>query len=226
MSLPVGNIVANGGKSGDGSNSARNGGAGTIYLKAAARQNGDLILDNAGIGTGSTTTVPGTAYASVAVKGGAKIAMTGSFSTEEELVLTGSSLNVSGALTLPGNLTLSNSTLSVGGALALPGDLTLNGSTLTVSGSLTAAGQIVLQNQSTLTHASATTSAASRLEIKTTALTIDSTSKIDVSGRGYLGAYQGGNNSTNGRTLNNATWQCLQQRRQLRWGRSHLQLGW
>ena len=53
----------------------------------------------------------GTAYASVAVKGGAKIAMTGSFSTEEELVLTGSSLNVSGALTLPGNLTLSNSTL-------------------------------------------------------------------------------------------------------------------
>ena len=116
-----GQYRGHGGKSGDGSNSGRNGGAGTIYLKAAARQNGDLILDNAGIGTGSTTTVPGTAYASVSVRGGAKIAMTGSFSTEEELVLTGSSLNVSGALTLPGNLTLSNSTLSVGGALALPG---------------------------------------------------------------------------------------------------------
>ena len=49
--LPAGNILAYGGKSGDGSNSSRNGGAGTIYLKAAARQNGDLILDNAGIGT-------------------------------------------------------------------------------------------------------------------------------------------------------------------------------
>ena len=33
MSLPAGNIVANGGKSGDGATS-RNGGAGTIYLKS------------------------------------------------------------------------------------------------------------------------------------------------------------------------------------------------
>ena len=56
-----------------------------------------------------------------------------------------------------------------------------------------------------LTQKATGLSGAERLEIQTTALNVDATSKIDVSARGYLGAYEGGNNSTNGRTLNNAT---------------------
>ena len=46
--LPTANINASGGKGGDGSNTARNSGAGTIYLKDNVRSLGDLIVDNRG----------------------------------------------------------------------------------------------------------------------------------------------------------------------------------
>lgn len=54
--LPAANISANGGKGGDGTSPAFNGGAGTVYLKLAAGTYGDLTIDNHGLDTSSNST--------------------------------------------------------------------------------------------------------------------------------------------------------------------------
>jgi hypothetical protein len=57
-----------------------------------------------------------------------------------------------------------------------------------------------------LTHSNTTAAAVYRLELNTTAtLTIDSASRIDVTGRGYPGGYASGNINLNGRTAGNTT---------------------
>jgi hypothetical protein len=61
-----------------------------------------------------------------------------------------------------------------------------------------------LANQSVLTSDSATAASVSALAIAITGtLTIDATSMIDVSGRGYLGGQQPGNPIDQGRTYGN-----------------------
>jgi hypothetical protein len=55
-SLPTANIIASGGKTYDGSVTARNGGAGTIYLKDNARQYADLYVNNNGISSAANST--------------------------------------------------------------------------------------------------------------------------------------------------------------------------
>lgn len=67
------------------------------------------------------------------------------------------------------------------------------------------ADSVSLVTGSTLTHYSATTSTESKMEIHAASVTIDASSKIDVSRRGYLGGRRGGNSSDTGRRLGNTT---------------------
>ncbi|HSH15744.1 MAG TPA: hypothetical protein VLD18_06910, partial [Verrucomicrobiae bacterium] len=67
-----------------------------------------------------------------------------------------------------------------------------------------AAGDIALLDHSWLTHPVATVTSQFGLELAiTNNLLVDDTSRIDVSGRGYLGGLGGGNNDQRGRTLDN-----------------------
>ena len=66
------------------------------------------------------------------------------------------------------------------------------------------ADKITVKNGGYITSLNATTTATYQTVLTaTTSLTIDSTSKIDVTGRGYLGGYIGDNNSAYGRTYGN-----------------------
>ncbi|HAV61008.1 MAG TPA: hypothetical protein DCY13_01415, partial [Verrucomicrobiales bacterium] len=60
---------------------------------------------------------------------------------------------------------------------------------------------LVITNGAVLTHPGAGLTNEYRLEIAANTLTISTNSRIDVSGRGYLGSYVGGNNGWTGRTL-------------------------
>ncbi len=199
------NINAGGGMGYDGSNIDYNGGAGTIYLKSAAQTNPDLIVDNQGLITPYQTIVPGGSYAQVLVEGGATIYMQGGFSPDNDMVLDGSTLTVDGSLAVPGNLTLINSVLSVSGEMSVSGALTMDNGDLTLIDSLIVSGAITLNNGSVISHYAATTDTQYMLniEVLNSKITIDATSKIDVSGRGYLGARQGDNTGTCGRTFGN-----------------------
>jgi hypothetical protein len=82
--------------------------------------------------------------------------------------------------------------------------LVVNGGYL-IAGDITA-DKIMLANGGVLSHAAATAASVYGLELNAlTSLLIDSTSKIDVTGKGYLGGYTGGNNSNTGRTFGNTT---------------------
>ena len=72
--------------------------------------------------------------------------------------------------------------------------LQVNGRVLTVNGSHTFAN-LILINGAVLTHSPTTASSTAKLDITVTGtLQIDATSKIDVTGRGFLGHVQPGNN--------------------------------
>ncbi len=204
LSLTEDHLLAQGGQSGNGSRSDRNGGAGTIYLKSHAATMADVILDNQGIATNRTTTIPGGEYVSVTVRENARFTVQSDLRTEVPLTLTDATLTVSGGLTIPGDLNLTRSTgrqrRSAGA-----GGCDLNGSYLEVAGALQIDGDLSLSESSVLTHSAATTGSEYRLEVRAQNVTIDGTSRIDVSGRGYLGSYQGGNNSYYARTLGNTT---------------------
>jgi len=175
LSLPGANITAWGGKGdNNGSTAACNGGAGTVYLKPSGQAYGDLILSNGGIATTTVTPVPGGGYRSLEVGDGARVSLTGDLVTMTDLAISGSELTLSGGISVPGNLTLKGSALTVSGAVLIPGNL-------------------VLQNGSILSHTAATATALCRLDLQAAAITVDSTSKIDVTGKGFLGGWQGGN---------------------------------
>jgi hypothetical protein len=67
-----------------------------------------------------------------------------------------------------------------------------------------AAGDLELLDHAWLTHPVATVTSQFGLELNVTnLLTVSANSRIDVSGRGYLGGLSGGNNVQRGRTLGN-----------------------
>ena len=68
-----------------------------------------------------------------------------------------------------------------------------------------AADSLSLTGGSVLMQMQTGFSGAERLDIQASNIAIDATSKIDVSGKGYPGAYQGGNQSNIGRTIGNTT---------------------
>ncbi len=81
-------------------------------------------------------------------------------------------------------------------------DITIVGSYVVFEG-LVAADTLSLSSGSVLTHQPTGLTGMEQLSIVVTTLAVDATSKIDVSGRGYLGGYDSGNNSQNGRTFGN-----------------------
>jgi hypothetical protein len=99
------------------------------------------------------------------------------------------------------DLNLSNASLVTNEIMA--DRVVLYGSSI-VSSKVTS-NTLSLRNGSTISHSSASTTSTSKLELNAAEMTIDTTSKIDVSGRGYLGAWQGGNNVYIGRTYGNTT---------------------
>ncbi|MCP5003044.1 MAG: RHS repeat protein, partial [Planctomycetes bacterium] len=106
-------------------------------------------------------------------------------------------LDNTGSITITQDLTISDN----------PGlddrDIIVDGATLTVNGAHTFKN-LTLTNNATLTHSDTTTTDEYRLDVTVTnSLTIDTTSSIDVSGRGYLGGRRGDNNSGYGRTIGN-----------------------
>ncbi len=204
MTLPTANILANGGKSGDGSNSARNGGAGTIYLKNNANTKADLIINNGGVTTTRSTPIPGGDYRIYDVIGGAVVSASGPITSENETIIKDTQVTIDGDYLAPRNLTLLNSTVTVSGIATIPGNLLMTNSTMSVRNNLNVTGTITAQSGSILTHEAATSWTQYGLDIKAAGVTIDSTSKIDVKGKGYLGGLQGDNGSDVGRTFGNS----------------------
>ncbi len=90
--------------------------------------------------------------------------------------------------------------------LVISAELTVDGSTLTLNNNDVAADKITVKNSGLINHLGATTTTTSKVALQATTLfTVDATSRIDVTGRGYLGGWQGGNNTSTGRTLGNTT---------------------
>ena len=103
------------------------------------------------------------------------------------------------------SLSITNSTVITTGAIMASGSLGMTNSTLITQGKVSV-NSITLTSNSVLTHAGATTTNTWIVDVTAaTTITIDSTSKIDVTGKGYLGGFSGGNNTNTGRTLGNTT---------------------
>ena len=82
-------------------------------------------------------------------------------------------------------------------------EVVLDGRTAQVNG-VVRLNSLTLRNGAVLSHAPATASATNRLELQVTGtLAVDATSRIDVSGRGFLGGRTAGNPADTGRTLGN-----------------------
>lgn len=209
LSLSRTKILASGGKYGTGSTAGYNGGAGTIYLRSSAQTYGEVIINNDGTDTTNKTPVPGGIYDSVEISGGASILPLGEITSRAGMTISNSRMDYTGHLSVPGNLTINNSQVKISDGLSVQGNMILSGSTATISGLVTADGSIELKSGSVLMHSAATATAVSWLEIEANNLLVDNSSKIDATGLGYLGAYQGyvgpaqvGNQTSYGMTRN------------------------
>ena len=91
------------------------------------------------------------------------------------------------------------------GRLVVSNELVVDGASLYGTNNDITADKVTLKNSGLLSHLGATTSSTYKLALNAfTSLTIDSTSKIDVSSKGYLGGVQGSNNNSGyGRTVGN-----------------------
>jgi hypothetical protein len=224
--LPVENVIAVGGVAAGGGASPEGyprdtGGAGTIYLKRNNGQPADLIVNNGGIVTNNLTPVSGGNYNSVTAGGGASFS--GNYTIYNNTIYNNTTHTFSDGVNLPGDMSFVNSVitvngplnvnllslvgsnLTVNGALSVLGNLALDGSSVTVAGAVNVAGMLTLVNGSVLSHLAATTATTYKLSVSAAAVSIDLTSKIDVSGKGYPGAWQGGNASGTGMSLGNTT---------------------
>ena len=200
LSLPVGNLSARGGYYNSSSYATQNGGAGTVFLKGGVQSYGDLVVDNAGILTYRRTMVSDLPLNNLTVKGKAKLLLGGTVTVAEATALSDlAGVEFAGTLATSGDLLVAglNGSLTVDAGAVLPANLTLSGGTVTLAGGLSLEGSLRLQDNATLT--------ASKVEVQAAAVQIDAGSKIDVSGKGYLGGAQPGNASDYGRTSGNTT---------------------
>lgn len=83
-------------------------------------------------------------------------------------------------------------------------NILINNRTVTYTGTARI-GRLVLTNNAVLTHRPTSLNAESRLELIVTDLEIDSTSRIDVSAKGYIGGLTTGNSRQTGATFGNTT---------------------
>jgi large repetitive protein len=218
------NITARGG------NGDQGGGAGTIYLRNTANANGTLIVDNGTQKAGTTPLgLPGESshafpdavviegsgtqaipenaglvldfQSTLTVTQGATLTVAGpGLQTEQALRVTaGAMLSVTGAWGLSAPLTLLSAQIQVNGSLTASQALTVDGSTL-VGGTI-AAPSLSVVNGAVVTSFSATTTQVFQLDLNVTGtLTVDGTSRIDVSGEGYQPGYTTGNTTVGAAT--------------------------
>ena len=121
-----------------------------------------------------------------------------------ELVIDNNNLTV-GSLTTPipnpasGSLTLTHmrvrrqAHVRLDSFLTLTGTLELNSNAEFISTQRTLAGTITVTNSSSITHLPTTATSSFKVDMSAGTFTVDATSKIDVSGRGFLGGRQPGN---------------------------------
>jgi hypothetical protein len=93
-----------------------------------------------------------------------------------------------------------------GGMVVFAGHLQVQNTYIAEIGGNAQLGNLSVLEGSRLSHPAATASKTYDLSLKVPGrVYVDNTSWITVSGRGYLGGYQGDNNNNNGRTLGNTT---------------------
>ena len=146
-------------------NSAPNGGAGTIYLQGPGRENGELIVNNNNlVSPRLSTPLP--------------VSPSGILTLTHLRVLRGANLRIDDEI----NVT---EALDVAFGLGLNGGLELAKRVL--------ASSITLTNESFITHLAATGTASYKVDLAANSINIDTTSRIGVGARGFLGANQPGN---------------------------------
>ncbi len=193
-----------------------NSGAGTVFTKDTSNPsaNGALV-----IGNGSTSSVPtpvaGGIFDRFEVSGGAQVRVSGDL-TAPSFTFANGTAEFDGAVRGAdvSGLAINGGSVTFNQPWALSPDIAL---TISNSGKLSVAGKVPLALSSmslttsaTLTHAesmavdapTATSESALILNV-TGAATIDQGSVIDVSGKGYLGGYAGGNANAAPRTQGN-----------------------
>jgi hypothetical protein len=211
------NITAYGGKS---NATQKNGGAGTIYLKEKDEE-AELVIDNRAELADNRTILP--AIEPSRITSLSSNVLTDSSASFMPKSLIGMELipNINNPqqtftiidndrttiFTDPADGDLQNAALigdTYSGKFVFPGHLKIRNTFSRISRAVEL-GNLTISDNSTLTHPPSTTTSTSFLAIKASKITIDSTSKIDVIGKGYLGGYRDDNSSTSGRTLGNTT---------------------
>ena len=192
------NIAAPGGNGDDGAV----GSPGTVYLDNTSANTKTLIVDAAGGPTNAVTPLDISAggVTALVVRNNAQVNLQPEV-TPPSMSLTvtsGASLNVFSA-TIEGSTTIS------GGAFVSAtntnwADVTVSGSTLRCNGPQSMASLSIVNN-GVVDHPAVTPTATHSLDLNISGtLTIDATSRIDVSGEGYAPGYTTGNTATGGAT--------------------------
>src|SRR5262249_18678532 len=132
---------------------------------------------------------------------GGQVVVGATLSVQNDLTIAASQVSVAGAVTV-GGLTRASAGSSLQlGALTSTGILTLDASSLQVDSVV--APQLTLSNASLLACAMARTTQVHLLDLDIAGtLNVDATSRIDVSGKGYLAGRTTGNTTTGGATGN------------------------
>ncbi|MHB8874563.1 MAG: Ig-like domain-containing protein, partial [Myxococcaceae bacterium] len=190
-------------------NSYGAGGAGTVFLKSVGQTYGELLVDNSNNGG----TVPGTAVSGtldkLTVAGNAGVDATAGLAImgAAPVVLAGSA--IFGAISAPNATSweLAKGTVSFTQPWSLPAGIALSvtgGGTLSVAGGAPLALSSLTLTNGVLTQPPSTSTTVSTLQLNVTgAVVVDASSRIDVTGKGYLGGLAGGNPDATGRTVGN-----------------------
>ncbi|HEV8719169.1 MAG TPA: tandem-95 repeat protein [Candidatus Binatia bacterium] len=206
--IDAGTLSGTGPITADGSSGTPSGGGGggggrvAIYYQTSPQFNFSNVTATGGIGSGAPNGGAGSVY------------LQGSGRENGELIIDNNNVTVPVASTTPilgastATLSLSHLRVRRSARAKLDSSLNLTGTVEVGTGGEFVAGNPISVNAVSLTgggvlaHASTTGSVAFKLDITAQSLSIDATSRIDVTGRGFLGGGQPGNpSSTNGMTV-------------------------
>ena len=136
---------------------------------------------------------------SATVLGGATLNVSGAYAPPLPPVVTGGDLNVSGDLTLAAPLQATNASVSVDGTLTSTVPQTISGGTITTDNLVAPTWSLV--KGAILTSFASTTTQMHKLEVQVDGtLSVDATSEIDVSGKGYQAGRTTGNTTVGAAT--------------------------
>ena len=163
-----------------GSGGAANGGAGTIYLQGSARESGELVVDNNNV-------IPQTETTPIFTVPAGSLNLTALKIRRGAKARTDVSVNVVNGLEVSTDARL----LALDRVLASTIQVATRSTLDSIDLNATTTFQIT--DNSVVGHPAITASVLRRLLLSAQSLTIDATSRIDVSARGFLGGRQPGN---------------------------------